>query len=305
MDPATCTLEICSIKDAYIQYQPTIPGNAVYIALFGILLVAQVAQTPLYRMWGFSISMIAGLLLEVLGYAARILFHDDPFNFDFFLMNLICLSLGPVFFCAALYFLLGRIVVVYNGEDISRLRPKMYAIFFVSCDALALTMQSAGGAITSVADDADMRSVGTNVMIAGLAFQVAALTLFIYLGTEFAFRVHRRTNRQEAGQVVSSVPTNRKEDIHAAIRGNRRWKVWLFTLALSTLLVYIRSIFRVVELNGGYDSELANDEVAFMVLEGAMISIMCICLTAVHPGYALQRRGQKRDSTVELLERTP
>jgi hypothetical protein len=69
-------------------------------------------------------------------------------------------------------------------------------------------------------------------------------------------------------------------------------------------LVYIRSIFRVVELNGGYDSELANDEIAFMVLEGAMISIMCICMTAIHPGLALKQCGRKRDSNVELLERT-
>ncbi|CEL10936.1 hypothetical protein ASPCAL14043 [Aspergillus calidoustus] len=302
MNPETCTLETCSIEDAYIHYQPSIPGNAIYIALFGILLIVQAVQLPLYRMWGFSLSMIAGLLLEVLGYSARILFHDDPFNFDWFLMNLISLSLGPVFFCAALYFLLGRIVVVYNGEDISRLRPRMYAIFFVSCDAIALAMQSAGGAITSTADDADMRTTGTNVMIAGLAFQVAALTLFIYLGSEFAFRLRRRT--REAQRNGSSDSENRKDDGYAAIREKRRWKVWIFTVALSTLLVYIRSIFRVVELNGGYDSELANDEIAFMVLEGAMISIMCICMTAIHPGFALQRRGRKRDSNVELLERT-
>ncbi|KAL2844061.1 RTA1 like protein-domain-containing protein [Aspergillus pseudoustus] len=300
MNPELCTLETCSIEDAYIHYQPSIPGNAIYIALFGILLVAQVVQAPLYRMWGFSVSMFAGLVLEVLGYAARILFHDDPFNFDWFLMNLISLSLGPVFFCAALYFLLGRIVVVYNGEDISRLRPKMYATFFISCDAIALVMQSAGGAITSTADDSDMRTVGTNVMIAGLAFQVAALTLFIYLGSEFAIRLRRR-----AAQSAGRRDSDRKDDEFAAIREKRRWKVWIFTIVLSTLLVYTRSIFRVIELNGGYDSELANDEAAFMVLEGALISIMCICMTALHPGVALQQKRRKRDSSVELLERTP
>ncbi|KAL3464875.1 RTA1 like protein-domain-containing protein [Aspergillus heterothallicus] len=300
MDPEMCTLETCSIEDAYIHYQPSIPGNAVYIALFGTLLIAQVIQTPIYRMWGFSLSMIVGLFLEILGYSARILFHDDPFNFDWFLMQLICLSLAPVFFCAALYFLLGRIVTVYHGEDISRLRPRMYAIFFVSCDAIALVMQSAGGAITSVAEDAHMRTVGTNVMIAGLAFQVVALTLFIYLGSEFAIRLRRRGVER-----IGSRDSDGKDDGFAAIRARRRWKVWIFTIALSTLLVYIRCIFRVVELNGGFDSQLANDEIAFMVLEGAMISIMCICMTAMHPGVALQQRRGKRDSNVELLERTP
>ncbi|KAL4861281.1 hypothetical protein BDV12DRAFT_208167 [Aspergillus spectabilis] len=291
MDPAECTLELCSMESAYIHYQPSIPGNIVYIALFGTLLVIQLVQAPLYSMWGFSVSMMAGLVLEILGYAARVLSHDDPFNFNWFLMNLICLSLGPVFFCAALYFLLGRIVIVHHGEDISRLRPKMYTVFFVSCDAIALAMQSAGGAITSAAGDADMRSIGTNVMIAGLAFQVVVLTLFIYLGTEFAIRLRRYRGERDDG--------------FASIREKRRWTVFIFTIALETLLVYIRSIFRVVELNGGYDSELANDEIAFMVLEGALISIMCICLTAMHPGVALQQRKRKRDSSVELLERAP
>ncbi|KAL2862485.1 RTA1 domain-containing protein [Aspergillus lucknowensis] len=296
MDIELCTLETCSIDDAYIRYQPTIAGNGVYIALFGLLLVTQIIQCPVYRMWGFSGSMIAGLILEVLGYLGRILFHDDPFNFDYFLLNLISLSIGPVFFCAALYFLLGRIVVVYRGEDISRLRPRNYAIFFVSCDVIALILQSVGGALTSVAEDEASQSTGVNVMIAGLASQVAALTLFITLACEFAFRLRRRS------QTGRPADAEERKDGFAAIREKRRWKVFLCAISLSTLVVYIRSIFRVVELNGGFDSELANDEVAFMVLEGAMISIMCICLTAMHPGIALQRRSRTKESGVELLE---
>ncbi|KAL3473687.1 RTA1 like protein-domain-containing protein [Aspergillus californicus] len=301
MDPESCTLATCSLEDAYIHYQPTIAGNSVYAALFGILLIAQIIQFPLYRMWGFSGSMIAGLVLEVLGYAARILFHDDPFSFDYFLMqvpNLICLSIAPVFFCAALYFLLGRIVIAYQGEDISRLRPRNYAIFFVSCDIIALILQSAGGAMTSSAEDSAGRDVGVNIMIAGLAFQVAALTLFIALTSEFAYRLRRRSRGGPA-----TVDGQSRKDAFAGIREKRRWKIFLFALALATITVYTRSIFRVIELNGGFDSELANDEIAFMVLEGGMVSITCICLTALHPGLALgQGRRNKRESDLELIE---
>jgi hypothetical protein len=49
-------------------------------------MVAQAILIPIYRMWGFSGSMVAGLVLEVLGYVARILCHDDPFNFYYLLM---------------------------------------------------------------------------------------------------------------------------------------------------------------------------------------------------------------------------
>lgn len=46
----------------------------------------------------------------------------------------------------------------------------------------------------------------------------------------------------------------------------------------------MRSIFRAAELSEGFDGKLANDEVTFMILEGAMVVIACICLTAFHPG---------------------
>jgi hypothetical protein len=68
---------------------------------------------------------------------------------------LIYLSLGPVFFCAALYLLLSQIIIIYHSKDVSWLKPRNYAIFFVLCDVIALILQSAGGALTSMAEDAD------------------------------------------------------------------------------------------------------------------------------------------------------
>jgi hypothetical protein len=54
-------------------------------------------------------------------------------------------------------------------------------------------------------------------------------------------------------------------------------------LATAVLTIVIRSAFRVAELHGGFDSSLANDEVALMILEGAMVSLACICLTGLYP----------------------
>ncbi|KAF4257955.1 hypothetical protein KXX33_000370 [Aspergillus fumigatus] len=139
MDPEHCTLDTCPIQNAYIHYQPTIAGNSVYLALFGIFLFTQLIQSIFFRMWGFAGAMAAGLVLEI--------------------------------------------IIIYHGEEISRLKPRNYAIFFVSCDVIALILQSAGGALTSAAEDADGRQMGLNVMIAGLVFQVAALTLFIALAS--------------------------------------------------------------------------------------------------------------------------
>jgi hypothetical protein len=67
-------------------------------------------------------------------------------------------------------------------------------------------------------------------------------------------------------------------------------------LAIATLLIFIRSIFRVAELSDGFDSDLANDEVSFMILEGAMMVVACGGMTLFHPGVCLG--GYWRDSKV-------
>jgi hypothetical protein len=48
--------------------------------------------------------------------------------------------------------------------------------------------------------------------------------------------------------------------------------------------IQIRCIYRVVELAGGFRSGAANDQPAFMVLDGPMIMIAVGALTVCHPG---------------------
>jgi len=64
-------------------------------------------------------------------------------------------------------------------------------------------------------------------------------------------------------------------------------------LGFATLLILIRSSFRVAELSEGFGSALANNEVTFMVLEGGMVASAVILLTAMHPGLVFERKGWK------------
>ena len=82
-----CTLSTCNILvDAYIQYQPSYGANGFFLALFIILLVAQVFLGIRYRTWGFLVGMFAGLVLECIGYGGRIKLHQNPFIEQNFLM---------------------------------------------------------------------------------------------------------------------------------------------------------------------------------------------------------------------------
>lgn len=199
---------------------------------------------------------------------------------------LICLTIAPAFFTAGIYLCLGRIVSVY-GTEFSRLKPRTYTYIFVSGDLISLVLQAAGGAVTSIADDNSLRDIGVYIMISGLAFQVASLAGFMVLAVEYGFRVRR-------GKSAAGVASSDRESwkprafLVGTISFLHSWNLdvtdWIHAgLAIATLTIFVRSTFRVAELQGGFHSKLANDEISLMVLEGAMVAIACTCLTFLHP----------------------
>ena len=53
---------------------------------------------------------------------------------------LICITIGPVFFTAAIYLMLSRIIVHY-GRQHARISPKAISLTFMTCDFIALLLQ--------------------------------------------------------------------------------------------------------------------------------------------------------------------
>ncbi|KAF2144367.1 uncharacterized protein K452DRAFT_222702 [Aplosporella prunicola CBS 121167] len=277
-DPETdCKLGTCPLELAQYTYVPSLAGNAVFAALFGLILLAQLGFGVRYKTWGFLVGMVGGVVLEIVGYVGRIQLHFNPFPFDPFLQQLICLTIGPAFLTAAIYVCLGRLIVAHS-QAVSRLQPRTYTYIFVSFDILSLVLQAAGGAITATADDdqRDLADAGVNIMIAGLAAQVASLALFMALCAEYAFRLSRRRELLDSS--------------FSGLRSTFKFKAFLFALAAATVLIFVRCCFRVAELNEGFNGELANDEVIFMILEGPMIILACACLTVFHPGISFGGR---------------
>lgn len=85
-NPDDCTLQTCPLSAAYIEYQPNLAGNIFFIAVFAMLLVCQIGTGIVFRAWTFMVPMVAGLILEVIGYLGRVLLHNNPFDFNSFLM---------------------------------------------------------------------------------------------------------------------------------------------------------------------------------------------------------------------------
>jgi hypothetical protein len=74
-------------------------------------------------------------------------------------------------------------------------------------------------------------------------------------------------------------------------------------LAIASVTIFVRCAFRVAELWRGFQSPLASNEVAFMILEGTMVVIACFCLTVGHPGLCPDIAWKRLDavSDVDLI----
>ncbi|KAL8678688.1 MAG: hypothetical protein Q9186_004963, partial [Xanthomendoza sp. 1 TL-2023] len=84
-NPDLCTTQTCPKELQQIDYTPSLGGNAFFLALFAFILILQLAFGYRWRTWSFTGSVFGGLVLEIIGYAARIQLHDNPFKSDPFL----------------------------------------------------------------------------------------------------------------------------------------------------------------------------------------------------------------------------
>jgi hypothetical protein len=57
-----CTLSTCDLALAHFSYIPSLQGNALYAAFFGIGIAAQIFLDVKYRTWGLMIAQYADWL---------------------------------------------------------------------------------------------------------------------------------------------------------------------------------------------------------------------------------------------------
>jgi hypothetical protein len=271
--PAFCTnvSPECPIEGTLYGYYPSIGWNGFFAGFFALCTIINIVLGFKYKTWSFMAAMTIGCLGEVIGYAGRIMMWDNPFDETGFQMQICCLIIAPAFISAAIYLTLKHIVLSF-GEDWARLPPSWYTWVFIGCDLLSLILQGAGGGIAATADfGSDMQDIGTDLMIAGVVWQVVCLSFFGYLLGEYALRTYRHRN----------------ELMPDAIRLLKDIKFRLFIGGIVTAYVTIlaRCAYRIPELTGGWRSELMRDEPEFIVLEGVMIVVAVTALTVFHPGY--------------------
>jgi hypothetical protein len=124
----TCTdfSSVCTIENSYYYYRVDEAANLVFTVLFGISLIGYLIAFGLTRRaFGFTVAMVCGTILEILGYAGRVWSWKNPWSENAFLIQIVCLTIAPAFMAAGIYLCLRRIVYAFGPEN-SRIRPESY-----------------------------------------------------------------------------------------------------------------------------------------------------------------------------------
>lgn len=84
----TCTLETCSVIWSVLGYKPSLPTNALFVALFGAAMIVHMYQGWRYKTWFFAVAIVCGCICEFIGYSGRIMMYYNPFSYNGFIMQI-------------------------------------------------------------------------------------------------------------------------------------------------------------------------------------------------------------------------
>lgn len=266
------TLSNTAVENSLFGYIPNLGANAFAVAIASILLLYHISAGALFRQWWFGTCWAITMLLELLGYAARVRAKWDISNIELYEMQSVCLVIGPVFMTAGLYYLLAKYIQVH-GVRYSPLRPMTYSAIFITCDVFALFLQGAGGGLSGGSNESS-RSTGKWVMVGGTAFQAITLFVFVILHGIVVRNVKREINIQKFSIRFVNVRERKLFPLLAP-----------FTM-ISAIFVFIRSIYRAIEFGKGLKGPLLMNETYFLVLDGLMILLGSLPFL-VHPGMML------------------
>jgi hypothetical protein len=186
---------------------------------------------------------------------------------------------APVFLSAAIY---GILSVLINkvGREYSPIPPKVLLGVFISSDAVMTVVQICGAALIGAAESKTKDpTTGKNILMIGLIIQVASFFVFLILLGIFLSK-SKKVLWDQKGK-----------------------KAFIVALVSATVLVYLRTCFRLTEVAQGVKAYLFTHEDFFACLEFAPIAGAMVLFNIFHPGWFLRREtGEVVEATVEEVK---
>ncbi|KAF8919304.1 RTA1 like protein-domain-containing protein [Mucidula mucida] len=289
-------------ESQYGDYVPSRAVSYIFVILFALSTLAHLGQGLYARMWWTIPTILLAGCLEVLGWSGRLWSSFSPTLQDPYMIQIVCTIIGPTPLVAANFIILGAIIRIL-GPMYSRLGPRNYSRVFLSCDIISLVVQGAGGGIAASASDLDGANLGGNIMLGGIVFQLVIIVLYSIMSTEFLFRyVH---DRPVGGLKPASQSQATLGGAESRGEMDTKTKIMVAGLGFNILCLFIRAVYRTIELSDGWNGRVINTEVYFNVLDGAMVVLAMYTFNFAHPGHLIGRDmgkslSKKDRSSLEL-----
>ncbi|KAK9236477.1 RTA1 like protein-domain-containing protein [Lipomyces kononenkoae] len=243
-----------------LPFTPLFGINAFFTSVFAVLLLVQLTFTVLFwSFYGYAIGMVCGLLLELLGYVAKVLLSHNREDKNGYIMYIIGLTLGPTFLSSSLYLTIVVLQRHYPESRFAYVSPRLFAGLFILGDFICLCLIGVGGSLAAIYSD---KPIGVDLMLGGLSTQVLFTAIFCTL----VFIMRRRIGKSA--------------DTEA-----RNW--FILGTGVAAACLFIRSCWRVAELSKGFNGPLASEEGVFIALDSIPMIVMSILLTILHPKFWL------------------
>lgn len=258
------------------HYVPTEWICILFLVLYSISTVLHLGQAVKYRLWWMIPTATFAGILEILGWSARLWSSRNPKLLTPYEMQIVGTIIAPTPLVAANFIILGR-VITQIGSQYSRLTPRLYTIVFCCFDIVCLIVQAVGGASAAhAANTKTSASMGANIMLGGIAAQLFAIVVYVALAVETLLRLqYNRPFRYVEQRRIS-------EKGPRAVSKNLR--LMLCGMAFCTLCIFIRSVYRTVELADGWDGPVITTERYFDWLDGGMVTLAIYTLNFFYPG---------------------
>ncbi|KAJ5113736.1 RTA1 like protein-domain-containing protein, partial [Penicillium angulare] len=281
---------------SFYQYDPSLAVAIVAAALYGTAFVLTFVQWIRYKSWIWVVMVLAAAM-EAVGYIGRCISTQNVTEKPIYVLQFSLIILSPVLMAACCYILFSRILFLVVPRESRTLRlcwvpPRFITPIFVGFDIVALLLQLSGAVLISSASPGDPDSVdkankGKGIAMAGVIIQLIAFGLFSVAAVRFNFTSKRFS--KELGQRYETV--GEKEYIIDGRIRNKHWPALLRVVNLTTLLILVRSIYRLVEFSEGSGGYTNKHEWPMYVFD-ALVIYPCVALFVYwHPGKYLPHLG--------------
>lgn len=222
------------------------------------------------------------ITVQAIGYCGRVGSHYDKDSIGAFVIQAILILVAPALYAASIYMILGRLIRTLKAEHLSLTPVNWVTRIFVTGDVVAFGLQAGGGGIQS-AGTLEMYEMGEKIIIAGLFAQIFVFGFFVVASMLFHHRLARNPTEVTRSDRVP-------------------WRRYLLVLYLTSAIILVRSVFRVVEYLQGNKGYLISHEVFLYVFDTfLMAAVMAIFLIwyVEHLESKNGRRNQEKKASYE------